>query len=275
MPTPDARLTAPLEPPASGTIVVAFLLSPGAEVVDFTGPWGVFDYVLLGADWRKPFDLYTVAADTMPVRVSGGMRILPDHGVADAPAPDLVVVPAMDTEAVAPEVLEWLRQVHQRTAVTMSVCNGSFVLGMAGLLEGRDVTAHHHGYGSLRAMFPAANVVRGVRYVEDGRLATSGGLTSGIDLALRVVERYFGREVAEATAARLEYQGVGWKHPDSNAQWVNPPVGTPEQPLCPVCEMSVDRGSALALEIDGRTWYFCGEWCRDRFAAAPERFASV
>ena len=172
-PVPDARHTAPLDPPESGTITVAFLISPGAEVVDFAGPWGVFDYVFVGDEWRKPFVLYTVAADKQPVRVSGGMVIVPTHDFGDAPALDVVVVPATDLEALPSIALDWLRQVHQGTAVTMSVCNGSFVLGMAGLLDGRSATAHHGGYGSLRAMFPQAHVVRGLRYVEDGRVASA------------------------------------------------------------------------------------------------------
>jgi transcriptional regulator GlxA family with amidase domain len=216
---PDARLTAPLTVPASGFINVAFLISPGAEVVDFTGPWGVFEYVFIGKYYRRPFKLYTVAASRDPIKVSGGMTIVPNHTYGDAPAPNVIVVPAMNTETLAPAALDWLRSAQKETDVTMSVCNGSFVLGKAGLLDGKNATAHHGGYGSFRAEFPKVNLIRGMRYVEDGKIATSGGLTSGVDLALRVVERYFGREVAKKTASNLEYQGTGWMYPKSNAQF--------------------------------------------------------
>jgi transcriptional regulator GlxA family with amidase domain len=198
------------------------------------------------------------------------MTILPDHTFADAPAPDVVVVPAMDTEKLAPAALEWLRSVQKDTDVTMSVCNGSYVLGEAGLLVGKRATAHHGGYGGLR-VYPDVTVIRGVRYVEDGKIATSGGLTSGMDLALRVVERYFGRETAKQAATRLEYQGTGWMHPNSNAQFAQKPVGTQDRPICPVCEMPVNKKTALKEAHGGRTHYFCGKWCRKHFLAAPQR----
>lgn len=269
---PDARLTAPLTPPASGAIKVAFLIAPTAEVVDFAGPWGVFEYVTIGETYRKPFMLYTVAASREPVVVSGGMTVTPDHGFADAPAPDVVVVPAMDTRKLDPSALDWLKAVQNDAAVTMSVCNGSFVLAEAGLLDGKKATAHHGGYGMLRAMYPDVAVIRGVRYVEDGKIATAGGLTSGVDLAMRVVERYFGRAVAEKTAFSLEYQGEGWKRPASNAAFAKRPVGTADRPLDLVCESLLDKNAALPHEHEHKTYYFCSNMCLNHFKAAPERF---
>ncbi|ASW52922.1 DJ-1/PfpI family protein [Plantactinospora sp. KBS50] len=273
-PVPDARLTAPLEPPATGTITVAFLLSPQAELVDFAGPWGVFEYVQLD-DGHNPFTLYTVAATTEPVRISGGMVLVPGHDVESAPPPDIVIVPAMDLEQVAPEALDWLRRVHQDTTVTMSVCNGSFVLGQAGLLHGRSATAHHAGHNTLRALFPEVTVIRGARFVEDGKIATAGGLTSGTDLALRIVERYFGRAAAQQTASYLEYQSTGWMHPDRNGPFAERAASTSGHPVCPVCEMSVSPDTPLTHEHEGTTWYFCGTWCQDQFKTAPERFAAA
>jgi putative intracellular protease/amidase/YHS domain-containing protein len=269
---PDARLAAPLAVPANGEIRVAFLISPGAEVVDFTGPWGVFEYVFTGPDARKPFKLYTVAASKDPVVVSGGLTVVPDHTFADAPPPDIVVVPAMDTEKLAPAALDWLRAVQKETAVTMSVCNGSFVLGEAGLLDGKTATAHHGGYVSLRAEFPKVNVVRGVRYVEDGKIATAGGLTSGVDLALRVVERYFGRDTAKQTALYLEYQGTGWMHPESNARYTLKPERDAAHPICPVCEIQVSAKSEFTWVYEGNRYFFCSQWCKDHFVANPARY---
>jgi transcriptional regulator GlxA family with amidase domain len=257
---PDAHLTAPLALPASGEIRVAFLLSPGAEVVDLTGPWGVFEYVFAGQNSQRPFKLYTVAASKEPVTVSGGLTVVPNHSFADAPAPDVIVVPALDLEKLAPSALDWLRVAQKNTAVTMSVCNGSLVLGQAGLLDGKTATAHHGGYTSLRAEFPKVNVIRGVRYVEDGKIATAGGLTSGVDLALRVVERYFGRDVAKQTARQLEYQGTGWMHPESNAQFAEKIIASAGHAICPVCEMEVSEKTDLKTEFAGKTYYFCGQW---------------
>ena len=274
-PVPDARQTAPLTMPAKGEIKVAFLISPGAEIVDFGGPWGVFEYVFIpdreGA--RNPFKLYTVAASTKPVKVTGGMMIVPNYTFKNAPKPDLIVVPALETEALSPTALAWLKKAHKDTSLTMSVCNGALVLGMAGLLDGKRATAHHGGYGLLRGADHQVKVVRGVRYVEDGKIATSGGLTSGIDLALRVVERYFGRVVARETARRLEYQSTGWMHPESNAEYVQAtPVPKADEALDPVCEVVVPRSTSPTFEYRGKTHYFNCTWCRSFFTANPERY---
>lgn len=271
LPVPDARKTAPLPVPP-GEIRVAFVIGPGAEVVDFAGPWGVFEYASLDSG-RTPFKLYTVAASKAPVRVSGGLQIVPDHRFADAPRPQVVVVPAMDVEKAPKALFAWLRKMQGEVDLTMSVCDGAYVLAEAGLLDGKSATAHHGGYGMLAALYPKVNVIWGRRYVEDGRLATSGGLTSGMDLALRVVERYFGRAVAEKTALHLEYQTQGWMFPDSNAVYAQMPVGgTADHPQCPVCGAPVSRDPGLMTVHEGHTYYFCSNFCKDHFLAAPRRF---
>ena len=213
-PKPDAAHA--LRAPASGPIDVAFLISNGATMIDFTGPWEVFQDVMLperGAadEDQMPFRLFTVADGKEPVRATGGMRIVPDYSVADAPPPRVVVVPAMRR---SPAVIEWLRKTSATADLVMSVCTGAFVLGHAGLLKGKRATTHHDFQDRLAEQFPDVTVERGTRFVESApNLATAGGLTSGIDLALRVVERYFGRAVAQRTASYMEYQGRGWIAP--------------------------------------------------------------
>lgn len=198
----------PLRPPARGPIDVAFLLSEGATVIDFTGPWEVFQDVNLPEREGAAFRLFTVAASREPVRVTGGLQIVPDYAVADAPAPRVVVVPAMRR---SPAVVDWLKKTSVTADLVMSVCTGAFVLGHAGLLAGKKATTHHDFHDQLKAQFPDVTLERGARFVESAsNVATAGGLTSGIDLALHVVERYFGRDVAQRTATYMEYQGKGW-----------------------------------------------------------------
>jgi transcriptional regulator GlxA family with amidase domain len=96
------------------------------------------------------------------------------------------------------------------TDLIMSVCTGAFQLGRAGLLAGKSATTHHNFFEQFAKAFPDINLKRGVRFVEEERVSTAGGLSSGIDLALHVVERYFGRDVAQNTAGYMEYQGKGW-----------------------------------------------------------------
>jgi YHS domain-containing protein len=120
--------------------------------------------------------------------------------------------------------------------------------------------------------FPEVQLKRGARFVEDGNLATAGGLSSGIDLALRVVERYYGREVARKTAYDMEYQGEGWMNPDSNQIYGTSLISTAEHPLCPVCGMDVDPKVAPKSSFKGATYYFCSEDDKRTFDAAPDKF---
>ena len=201
-----------LTPPADGSIPVAFAISRGATMIDFAGPWEVFQDVMLKpangqTGHRMAFNLYTVSEKTEPIQASAGMKIIPDFTFDSAPAPKVVVIPA---QAGSAALHAWLRKVVDATDVTMSVCTGAFQLGRAGLLYGKEATTHHEFFEQFAKAFPDVKLKRGLRFVENEKVSTAGGLTSGIDLALRVVERYFGRETAEQTAVYMEYQSRGW-----------------------------------------------------------------
>ncbi len=203
--------------PADGRkIRVAIVLTEGAVVIDFAGPWEVFENVHVGTgnmDQQMPFELYTVGRDRQPIHTSGGMKpgmtVVPDYGFADAPAPDVVVVGAQSGDD---QLGLWLRRVHAQHALIMSVCTGAFKLAQAGLLDGKPATTHHASLQRLANQYPRITVRSSVRYVEsDPLILTAGGLSSGIDAALHVVELYYGRKVAQMTADYMEYQGQGWK----------------------------------------------------------------
>jgi putative intracellular protease/amidase/YHS domain-containing protein len=263
----------PLKPPVQGSIPVAFLVSEGAVIIDFCGPWEVFQDVNVPGRQNAPFRLYTVAETTAPIRASGGMRIVPDYTLADAPAPKVIVIPAQSKPS-AP-VLEWIRKSTKNTDVTMSVCTGAFVLARTGLLSGKTATTFHEAFGRFAMQFPDVRLKRGARFVEDGNLATAGGLSSGIDLALRVVERYYGREIARKTAYEMEYQGQGWMNADSNQVYANAPVSTAEHPLCPVCGMDIDAATAPKSVFKRKTYYFCSQADKDQFDTTPDEFATA
>jgi transcriptional regulator GlxA family with amidase domain len=159
-------------------------------------------------DEIMPFRLFTVSETTRPIRGSAGLQLVADYTFENAPQPKMIVVGAQrGSEALH----AWLRKAGQRADITMSVCTGAFQLAKAGLLSGKAATTHHEALDRLAKQFPDIEVRRGLRFVESSpKLATAGGLSSGIDLALRVVERYFGRPAAEQTAKYMEYQGRGW-----------------------------------------------------------------
>jgi transcriptional regulator GlxA family with amidase domain len=113
-----------------------------------------------------------------------------------------------------PGLSQWLQRIHKDHKVILSVCTGAFKVAEAGLLDGRQATTHHEYTDKLARQYPNVKVISAVRYVQsDPIIYTAGGLTSGVDLALHIVEQYFGREVAQKTANYMEYQGTGWNSP--------------------------------------------------------------
>src|SRR6185437_16131177 len=206
----NASADEPRSEPADAMIKVAVVLSPHATMIDFAGPWEVFQDTMMEdshGNHVMPFDLYTVAPSKAPLHTSGsghdGMTVTPDYSFADAPTPDIVVIGA---QAGGPGLSEWLRKIHGERKLIMSVCTGAFKLAGAGLLDGKEATTHHWYFGNFTRDFPQVKLVQQVRYVQADPLTfTAGGLTSGIDLALHVVADRFGEDVAQQTADFMEY----------------------------------------------------------------------
>jgi transcriptional regulator GlxA family with amidase domain len=183
---------------------VAFLLGDDTNVIDTAGPWEVFQDVMVmraGAH-SNPFESYTVSKSAEPLTMTGGLQVTPRYTFGNAPRPDVVVVPAQRAAAGA---LDWLRACSTDADMIMSVCTGAYQLARAGLLDGLAATTHHEFWDDFAKEFPKVRLERGPRFVDNGRIATSGGLTAGIDLALHVVKRYFDPETAAATARYLEH----------------------------------------------------------------------
>src|SRR5207247_46285 len=127
----------PLKPPA-GSIPVAFLISDGAVIIDFTGPWEVFQDVQIPGRAGDVFRLYTVAESSKPIRASGGMKITPDYTFETAPAPKVIVIPAQGGSDE--KTLAWIRRSAKNADLTMSVCTGAFLLARTGMLSGLAAT---------------------------------------------------------------------------------------------------------------------------------------
>lgn len=193
-------------------IPVAILLGPGATLIDFAGPWEV----LGAASYKCPgFNAYSVAATREPILCDDGRsmmgagkpvsapRVVPDFTFADAPPPRIVIVGGQDGDD--PHTIEWLRNVAHGAELVGSVCVGAFLLAKAGLLDGKRATTNRNAYDEFQKNFPKVDLVRGVRFIDSGTVATATGLTAGIDLALHIVERYYGSDVAQNIATYEEW----------------------------------------------------------------------
>jgi putative intracellular protease/amidase/YHS domain-containing protein len=268
-PEPVADKISPLPVPVGGMLPAAFVLGKDAEVLDFCGPLEVFADAAT-KDGKQLFAPYIVAATKAPVTVGGGMKVVPDYDFNTAPQPKVIVIPAMDMTGAPQEMYDWIRTASKGTDVTMSVCNGAFVLAKTGLLDGKSATAHHGGYFSFAAIYPKVHLKRGARFVEEGNLASSGGISSGIDLALRVVERYVGRDLTAQVIDGMEYQGKGWLNADSNDAYARMPELTGQNPICPTCLMGTNR--SISLNYKNKTYYFCMEEHKSLFEKHTDVF---
>ena len=143
---------------------------------------------------------------------ANGLTVVPNYTFANAPKPQIIVIPAQGGRSEAQK--SWLLANAKTADVTMSVCTGASMLAAYGMLDGENATTHHLYEHGIQERYPAVHFVEGLRYVENDRVSTAAGLTSGIDLALHVVERYYGRPVAQATADYMEYRSDLWKNPE-------------------------------------------------------------
>ncbi|MBN9390513.1 MAG: DJ-1/PfpI family protein [Chloroflexi bacterium] len=196
---------------------VGILIFDDAEVLDFCGPFEVFSVTrLLDATDRpdgrteatKPFAVFTIAERNRTVKAVGGLRVEPHFTIENHPPIDILVVPGgMGTrrEVNNPVLTDWIRKVSGETRLNTSVCTGSFMLGQAGLLEGHRATTHWLSLDRMQQTFPTVTVVRETRWVDEGNLVTSAGISAGIDMSLHVVEKLLGRDVAENTTRQMEY----------------------------------------------------------------------
>lgn len=185
-------------------LTVGIVLYPDAEELDWAGPWEVFTMAAIEQDMQ----VVTIAQQDGPVRCAKGLRVLPDHTFENAPPLDVVVVPGGQgsrTEMDNPVMTDWLAKAAEPCRFVTSVCTGSILLCRAGLADGCEVTTHWGYISTLRELAPQVTVRENVRYIQDGRIVTSAGVSAGIDMSLWLVAELFGVEHAKATRRFMEY----------------------------------------------------------------------
>jgi transcriptional regulator GlxA family with amidase domain len=186
-------------------LTVGVLVFDGVDELDFVGPFNVFSAAGFG---RSDTTVVTIGSRRTPFRSGNGLTFSAQHDFSDAPPLDVLVVPGgYGTEQLVgdPEVLAWIRQVAASVRWLCSVCTGSFVLEAAGLVQGRRITTHSGAVEMLRASGSSGEVVAGERYVVDGDLVTSAGVSAGIDMALWVVGQLYGEDHARRVIELIEY----------------------------------------------------------------------
>jgi transcriptional regulator GlxA family with amidase domain len=201
---------------------VGIVLFENIEVLDFCGPFEVFSVTRLNEEKRReepsPLDVLLVAESLDTVTTTGNMKVVPHWAFENCPRLDILVVPGgwgTRNQLNNPIMLDWLRARAAEVETLTSVCTGSMLLGSAGLLNGLHATTHWRSLDWMRDSFPSVTVEYDQHVVEDGRVLTSAGISAGIDMALKVVARYFGEGIAQATARHMEYP-----YPHSNARRV-------------------------------------------------------
>lgn len=194
------------------------MLFHDVEVLDFCGPFEVFSATRLNEERRReepsPFEVLLIAEKAETIMATGGMKVIPERTFTSCPRLDILCVPGgrgTRRELANPVMLNWLRERAAEVETLTSVCTGSMLLGFAGLLDGRHATTHWQSLDWMREAFPSVTVEYHKHVVDDGSLVTSAGISAGIDMALRVVARYWGETIARATARHMEYP-----YPDNN-----------------------------------------------------------
>jgi putative intracellular protease/amidase len=182
------------------TLNVAIFLFHKNQVLDYAGPYDAF--VAGGSS----FNVYTVGATLEPIITYPNLSVNPQYSINNAPKPAIIIIPAGKNETVNQEARDWILKSAENADYVLSVCNGAFLIAELGLLDGLEATSHLSGLDYLENNFPKINKVhRDRRYVDNGKVITSGGVSAGIDASFYLMSKIIGDKRAQAAANSLEY----------------------------------------------------------------------
>jgi putative intracellular protease/amidase len=204
---------------------VAIVVYENAEPLDWTGPFEVYnDAARFGsANGQDAFNVYVVSKTSEPLDCQG-LKVVPQYSIQNAPKPDIVLFPGGPSSKIYddPAFFAWAKKASQEAEIAQSVCTGAFVLGKAGLLDNLEVTTHYGSIDKLQSTYPNAHVKRGRRFVDNGHVVTTAGISAGIDGSLHVVARLLGRRVADDVAQYMEYHWSPESSLAENYSYFNP-----------------------------------------------------
>jgi transcriptional regulator GlxA family with amidase domain len=194
---------------------VGIYLFDEIEVLDFAGPFEVFSTAArvkskMDATAPKLFEVFTLAESMRTILTRGKLQVVPDYSINEHPNIDILIIPGgvVQAELDKPAVIDWIKRISGFSTLTASVCTGAFLLARAGLLHNQMATTHWEDIEKLRSMFPDIHIQSQVRWVDNGKVITSAGISAGIDMSLYLVERLVDKDLATATARKMDYD---WK----------------------------------------------------------------
>jgi transcriptional regulator GlxA family with amidase domain len=185
---------------------IAIMIFDDVEVLDFCCPFEVFSVANYFSE--AAFNVYLIAPERRTILARNGLKVIPDYDLATAPAPDILLIPGgWGTRPLIhnPTVIGYIQQQAGQVERLLSVCTGAYLLAKADLLDGLQATTHHGSFEMLAELAPTATLVRDVKYVDNGRIVLSGGISAGINMSLYIVGQLLGEEVAQKTADYMEY----------------------------------------------------------------------
>lgn len=188
-------------------MIIGIYIYDEAEVLDFAGPYEVFSTAARIADGDPKLQVFLIGETGLRVAARAGFKVQPDYGFHDCPDLDVLIVAGgvHEPEMTKASVIAWLMQQSNKTMLVASVCTGVFLLAQAGIVDGCQVTTHWQDVADLRTRFPQLAVVENRRWIDQGRVLTSGGISAGIDMSLHLLRRLSGYGVAQATAKQMEF----------------------------------------------------------------------
>ncbi|PGU09945.1 AraC family transcriptional regulator [Bacillus cereus] len=186
---------------------VGIFLFNDVEVLDFAGPFEVFSVTEVNEE--KTFTVYIVSENGVMITARNGLKVQPDYSIESLPPVDILIIPgglgAREYEMKNEIVIKWIRQQMKEVKLMTSVCTGALLLAKAGLLEGLKATTHWASIENFKNEFQNVEVIENVKFVDEGHIITSAGISAGINMSFHIVKNLLGVHVAEETAKRMEY----------------------------------------------------------------------
>lgn len=188
---------------------VGIFLFNEVEVLDFAGPFEVFSIAEYQDSKEKIFKVSTIAQTKNLIKARNGLKILPDYDFTDVPKLDILIIPggygAEEIEIHNKEVINWIVKYSEKVEILASVCTGAFLLAKGKLLDGKKATTHWMDIDRLEKEFEKITVERNAKYIDEGSIITSAGISAGINMAFYIISKLTNKEIARNTAKRMEY----------------------------------------------------------------------